>query len=214
MMPDAALDAVGEWRTRRNEHERRQRSAEAYGEALASNIASAFKEQNKTRVEKFKDALADAFNSVYSKIGNVYQTLRAVAGSYQGVPAGAVSGGGGPGYRPEASLRDKPTRTHGYNWKTADAVARANRNRRPQGRFGSKDDAEWAIDQATGLQVGERRLVEAPGWTENVIIHADGRMEQATHVFIEVQPNKSGQPRIHAFPAPADYNVRPRTKKN
>jgi hypothetical protein len=115
-------------------------------------------------------------------------------------------------YRIEASLSKKPGKTHGYEWSDADAIARANnsRGKSPQGRFGSKSDSDYAIQQAQQLQIGERALIQANEGNSNVLIGADGSKIPATHIFIEVKPaGNTGT--IHAFPAPANYKITPRT---
>ena len=112
-------------------------------------------------------------------------------------------------YKAEASLTRKPTKTHGFKWSDNDAIKRAKDTGNPQGRFGSKADADYAVSKAQELKVGERRLIEAPSGTSNEIIMPDGSKKPATHIFIEVKPaGKTGT--IHAFPVEEGYKITPR----
>ena len=114
-------------------------------------------------------------------------------------------------FKVESALSSKPTRTHGYKWSDNDAIKRASDTGNPQGRFGSKEDVEYAIEQAQDLKIGERKLIEAPAGSKNEIIMPDGSIENATHIFVEVKPSgKTGS--IHAFPVQSGYKITPRKR--
>ncbi len=112
-------------------------------------------------------------------------------------------------YKIESSLSRKPARAHGYKWSDADAIARAKYKKTVQGRFGSKKDVDYAIEQAQQLQIGERKLIPANTGNNNIIIDENGMKTKATHIFIEVKPS-GNTGTIHAFPVQADYNIRQR----
>ncbi len=81
-----------------------------------------------------------------------------------------------------------------------------------QGQFGSQKDVDFAINEGRYMNIGERKLVEAPSDTKNILHLPTGGTIKSTHVFIEIKPaGKTGT--IHGFPAPKNYKITPRSTK-
>jgi len=106
---------------------------------------------------------------------------------------------GGPGirFRPEPDLLGNGT--HGMGWADADAFQRALRTGNPQGKFGSFEDLQFAVDQAARLGPGTHGTFPLPPGTRSLVFMPDGVTRvPATQVFVLVRGSGS----VHAYPLP------------
>ena len=108
---------------------------------------------------------------------------------------------GSNSYKPDVMMSSRPAKRHGWNWSDADAKARAVDTGNPQGRWGSKPDADYAMEQSRYLQRGETTVIDAPPGSNNVLFNPDGTVVPAPRIFIMVR--ESGV--VHAFPVEAGY---------
>ncbi len=104
-------------------------------------------------------------------------------------------------YKPEPSMSSRPGKSHGWEWSDADAKRRALDTVNPQGRWGSKADADHAMSEARYLQPGESTVIDPLPGSKNVLFNPDGTVTPAPKVFILVR--ESGI--VHAFPVEAGY---------
>ena len=106
---------------------------------------------------------------------------------------------GGTRFRPEPDLLGEGR--HGVAWKDSDAIARARRTGKPEGRFGGLEDIQYAVELAAKLGPGRTMqppFPNLPADTRSVVFMPDGSKVPATTIFVKVRSNGS----FHAYPLP------------
>jgi hypothetical protein len=97
---------------------------------------------------------------------------------------------------------------HGLKWTDQDAIARAIKEGKPQGRFGSADDLDFLMGSARelatqrggSLSKGVQEELALPFGTTSRVFFPDGTSRPATHVWWKIYD--SGK--IHAYPILGD----------
>ncbi len=101
-------------------------------------------------------------------------------------------------YKPEAGLLGN--KKHGINWN--EGPARAQKEDKPQGQFGSPEDVEYAVQRATEIGVNNHAIVPLPENHNNIEFlperNPDGSPNTRTPnaLFVKVYPNG----KVHAYP--------------
>lgn len=100
---------------------------------------------------------------------------------------------GGQEFFPERGLLEGGK--HGLDW--TEGPARAVKEGKPQGQFGSPADVQFAVEQGSNIGPGKSGTVALPE-SRSFVHMPDGTTVPATKVFVKVYP--SGK--VHAFPLP------------
>ncbi|CAN5908827.1 hypothetical protein BH23GEM7_BH23GEM7_23990 [soil metagenome] len=101
---------------------------------------------------------------------------------------------GGTRYRPEPDLLGSGR--HGLEWKDSNATKRAQDTGNPQGKFGSVQDVQYAVDRAADLGPGNQGFFPLPADNRSRIFMPDGSVQPATRIFVLVRRDGS----VHAYP--------------
>ncbi|WP_160161013.1 hypothetical protein [Actinomadura sp. K4S16] len=95
-------------------------------------------------------------------------------------------------YKPEADLLG--TTKHGIDW--SEGMARAIKDGRPQGRFGSAADVQYATERGAELGPRKKRFFRLPEGHDCIEYHPDGTTSTPDSIFVKVRPNG----KVHAYP--------------
>ncbi|MGO4759331.1 hypothetical protein AB4212_63745, partial [Streptomyces sp. 2MCAF27] len=95
-------------------------------------------------------------------------------------------------YKPEAPLLRGGK--HGLDW--SEGTARAIKDGRPQGRFGSAADVKYATERGAELGPGKEGFFRLPNGHNCVEYLPDGTTRTPNSIFVKVYPNG----KVHAYP--------------
>ncbi|WP_141578036.1 hypothetical protein [Actinomadura sp. WMMA1423] len=98
----------------------------------------------------------------------------------------------GQRYKPEAALLKAAK--HGVDW--SEGRARAIREGRPQGQFGSAADVQYATERGAELGPNKTGFFRLPEGHDCVEYHPDGETSTPDSLFVKVYPNG----KVHAYP--------------
>ena len=84
---------------------------------------------------------------------------------------------------------------HGIDWK--EGPARAKKENKPQGQWGSKDDLNYAASKAQGLKKSDGfKDFSLPDNHNSIVHYPDGSTQKATH--FRIRNNDTGT--FHGYP--------------
>ncbi|MES9601920.1 hypothetical protein [Actinomadura sp. NPDC000929] len=98
----------------------------------------------------------------------------------------------GQRYKPEAALLKAAK--HGVDW--SEGMARAVRDGRPQGQFGSAADVRYATECGAELGPKKTGFFRLPEGHDCIEYHPDGSTSTPDSIFVKVYPNG----KVHAYP--------------
>ncbi|MGI5200200.1 hypothetical protein ACQEU6_01000 [Spirillospora sp. CA-108201] len=98
----------------------------------------------------------------------------------------------GQRYKPEAALLKAAK--HGVDW--SEGMARAIRDGRPQGQFGSAADVRYATECGAELGPKKTGFFRLPEGHDCIEYHPDGATSTPDSIFVKVYPNG----KVHAYP--------------
>jgi phage-related protein len=166
-----------------------------YREVLDQNpeLAKAFKEIQ-SRAQQAEKLIASGDENLIKQGEILAQEVAGDARRLQNKLAEIGVQKGGIRFRPEPDLLGKGR--HGLEWGEAEALNRALRTGKPQGKFGSLADIQYAIDQAATLGPGKEGFFPLPAGSNSYVFLPDGNKIKATQIFVKVRANGS----VHAYP--------------